>query len=188
MSAEGGDDRSPFDAYLDGVASQLANRGYTQRRDGPPNYRTTVFHRRTLSLTKFGLVDYFVVVAPFEELEPQDAAAFSAAAFRFGLDNKSALPRGLGGNLVVFPVVVGENLPNAVHQWVRGYREKHWASFEFPVVADLGTGALSYNAEKPLWGRAYYNGFQKLVTRCLSPALGSEPPANPSHGHTQPRG
>lgn len=160
---------SPVDDYFDAVGRRLADRGYAWLDDGPANYRTTVYHRRKLSLTKFGLVDYFVVLAHFQSVDPASAEAFSQAAFRFGLDNKSVFPRGLGGNLVVYPVVVGRNLPRAVTDWVRGYQNKHWAAFEFPSVADVGTGELAYNASKPMWGRAYYGGFHSFADECLTP-------------------
>ncbi|MFB6074600.1 MAG: hypothetical protein ABEJ89_06275 [Haloarculaceae archaeon] len=162
----------PFEAYVGSVGQRLGQRGYSRRQDGPQGYRTTVFHRRTFSITKFGYVDYFVVVARFDSLSPAEAEAFSEAAFRYGLSNKSALPRGLGGTVVVYPVILGQNLPNTVHQWASHYRNNHFAAFEFPVVADLGPNHLVYNADKPLWGRAYYSGFQTIADTCLTPQAG----------------
>lgn len=169
---------NPFAAYVNSVGNRLAQRGYTRREDGPEGYRTTVYHRRKLSLTKFGYVDYFVVTARFESLSPAEAEAFSQAAFRYGLSNKSSFPRGLGGNLVVYPVILGQNFQEAVYQWIGQYQNKHFAAFEFPVVTDLGSNQIVYNTNKPLWGRAYYSGFQKIADSCLAPRGGAGRQAN----------
>jgi len=163
--------QSLIDAYVDSVGQRLAQQGYKQYEGGPPEYETTVFHLRELSLSKFGFVDYFVVVATFDSPTPQQVTAFCEAAFSFGLSNKSLLPRGLGGSLVVYPIIVGEDLPEQIHEWVSEYRTKHWSSFEIPVVIDLGTDDCSYNRSKPTWGYIYYDEFNSFVDAYLAPEV-----------------
>lgn len=172
MSETQGPALIPYGRYLDSVGDRLGPRGYERRSDGPEGYDATVFHQRTLSLTKVGYVDYFAVVCRFDSLTKEKARAFSKACFRYGLDNKSLFPRGLGGTLVVFPVIVAEDAPETARRWVSSYAPKHWGAFELPAIVDLVTTRTTYNTSKPLWGRAYYSSFQDLVEECLVPEVG----------------
>lgn len=158
---------SDVETFIEDVERRLDAEGY-DRRDDVPDGATDVFHHRGFSITKFGLIDTFVVFTALEEDDPDAAESFSQSAFEYGLDNKSALPRGLGGNLVVYPVVMGDSLVE-VRDWVASYQPKHWSSFEFPVAVDLDSETAAFNESKPNWGRAYYSGFQKFADRTMTP-------------------
>lgn len=158
-----------FGAYLETVERNLDRERFDSYPGAPGGYRTWTYHRRQFELSKFGLVDTFVVVGQFDRVDARTAQAFSEAAFRFGLANKSRLPRGLGGNLVVYPTIVGETILDDVVDWVLSYSPNHWAAFEMPLVADLSSAEVLYNDTKPLWGRAYYSGFHAMVERNLTP-------------------
>ncbi|WP_434523000.1 hypothetical protein [Halorubrum sp. AS12] len=115
--------------YIETLAGRLDE--FEQSTTTVDNQRVTVFHDRSLSLSKFGLVDTVFVVGTAETAS--QARAFSEATFEHGLSLKSRFPRGVGGNLVVYPVVVSET---DLADWVQQYDPKHWSSFEFPVVID----------------------------------------------------
>ena len=45
---------------------------------------------------------------------------------------------------------------------------KHFGSFEFAVIYELGTRRLYYLGRTPMWGAAYINGFRNQAHRALS--------------------
>ncbi|WP_336331048.1 MULTISPECIES: hypothetical protein [unclassified Haloarcula] len=151
-----------IEGYIETIADPLDR--FEQSSTTVNDQQVTVFHDRSLELSKFGFVDTVFVVGTAETAA--DAKSFSEAAFEYGLSVKSKLPRGLGGNLVVYPVVVTES---DLAEWVEGYAPKHWSSFEFPVVVDLSEGTVAYNESTPLWGTIYYNGFRETAETTLKP-------------------
>lgn len=150
------------EGYLETLAERLDE--FEQSTTTVDNQRVTVFHDRSLSLSKFGLVDTVFVVGTAETAS--QARAFSEAAFEHGLSLKSRFPRGVGGNLVVYPVVVSET---DLADWVQQYDPKHWSSFEFPVVVDPTEGTVDYYESTPWWGRIYYKGFRETAETTLKP-------------------
>ncbi|ELZ44701.1 hypothetical protein C463_07072 [Halorubrum californiense DSM 19288] len=148
--------------YIETLAGRLD--GFERSTTTVDDQRVPVFHDRSLSLSKFGLVDTVFVVGTADAAS--QARAFSEAAFEHGLSLKSKFPRGLGGNLVVYPVVVSET---DLADWVRQYGPKHWSSFEFPVVVDPTEGTADYDESSPLWGGIYYKGFRKTAETTIKP-------------------
>ena len=159
-----------FGAYLETVEQNLDRDGFEAHPGTPEGYRTDTYHRQRFELSKFGFVDTFVVVGQFDRVDATTVRQFSEAVFQFGLANKSSLPRGLGGNLVVYPVVIGETVYEDAVDWVLSYSPNHWAAFEIPLVADPDPAEVLYNDSKPAWGRAYYSGFHETIEHSLTPA------------------
>jgi len=156
--------------YLRSLATRLEAAGLAERDDGPEGYRTTVFHRRGVSLKKLGYVDTFVVVAEFDSVTPEQAEAFSKAAFEYGLANKSWFPRVFGTALVVYPVIVGEGFDRSVLGWIDEYRNNHVSAYEFPVVVDPTHGRTFYNDKRSFMGWLHYGSFQRFADRRIGPA------------------
>ena len=155
------DDES-VEGYIETLAERLDE--FERSTATVDDQRATVFHDRSLSLSKFGLVDTVFAVGTAETAA--QARAFSEAAFEHGLSLKSRFPRGLGGNLVVYPVVVSEA---DLADWVERYTPKHWSSFEFPVVVDPMEGTVDYDESTPLWGMIYYKGFKRTAETTIKP-------------------
>jgi hypothetical protein len=170
MVAASGRDERTFEAYLEPVEQSLRREGFDAHPGTPERYRADSYHRRQFELRKFGVVDTFVVVGLFEGVDAATAQQFSTAAFQFGLANKSSLPRGVGGNLVVYPIILGETIYEDAVDWVLSYSPNHWAAFEIPLVADPARAEVLYNGSKPMWGRAYYGGFHETIEQSLTPA------------------
>jgi len=148
--------------YIETLAERLDE--FEQSTTTVEDQNVTVFHDRSLSLSKFGLVDTVFVIGTAETAS--QAREFSEAAFEYGLSVKTKLPRGLGGNLVVYPVVVTEA---DLADWVLEYEPKHWSSFEFPVVIEPIEGTVDYYESTPLWGTIYYKGFRETAETTLKP-------------------
>lgn len=156
--------QSARDDYVETVAERLTAEGFDRSSATVADQSVTVLHERSFQPLKFGLVDTVVVVGSAETAD--EAAAFSEAAFDYGLELKSPLPRGLGGNLVVYPVLVTDA---DLGEWIAEYEPKHWSSFEFPVVVDPGAGTVDYDTATPLWGGLYYRGFRRRAEKTLAP-------------------
>jgi hypothetical protein len=126
-----------------------------------------VYRRRQFSITKFGLVDTFIVPTCVEgDLTSSKLSDFSSEAFNVGLANKNFLPRGFGGLAIVYPLLVVENISDDVRRFVtQDYNPKHFASFEFPAVYSLAQNGLLTLEKTPVWGAAYYGGFRDEVRR-----------------------
>jgi len=158
-----GDRRVANEGYFSGLDSRLEQRGFVTLPRGPldlPVDRT--YFRRKLSITKFGVVDTFCIVKCVDaNLTPSFVKSFSEQAFTFALKNKIWIPRGCGGGVVVYPLLVIDSVPDGVRSFVEGYCPKHWASNEFPVVLETSSRNLLYCRSTPLWGCAYYRGFRK---------------------------
>ena len=151
-----------IEEYIQTLSGRLDE--FEQSTTTVDDQQATVFHDRSLSISKFGLVDTVFVVGTAETAS--QAQAFSEASFNYGLSLKSKLPRGLGGNLVVYPVIVSET---GLIDWVQQYDPKHWSSFEFPVIIDPTEGTVDYYESTPLWGIIYYKGFRETAETILKP-------------------
>ncbi|WP_239638705.1 MULTISPECIES: hypothetical protein [Halorubrum] len=148
--------------YIQTLAGRLSE--FERTSTTVNDQRVTVFHDRSLEISKFGLVDTVFVVGTADT--PAEAASFSKAAFEYGLSVKSKFPRGLGGNLVVYPVVVTDT---DLTEWISEYAPKHWSAFEFPVVVYPSEGTVDYQHSTPMWGRIYYKGFRETANTTLHP-------------------
>lgn len=93
-----------LEEYIETLGERLD--AFAQSQTTVADQQVTVFHDRSLSLWKFGFVDSVFVVGTVDTTT--DAERFSAAAFEHGLALKSILPRGLGGNLLVYPIIVSK--------------------------------------------------------------------------------
>jgi hypothetical protein len=126
-----------------------------------------VFRRRRFSLTKFGIVDTFIVPTCIDgELTPDYLAGFSSEAFNVGLQNKNFLPRGFGGLAVVYPLFVVTSVSNALYMYIsEDYNPKHFASFEFPAIYNVTDNRVMTLEKTPVWGAAYYGGFRTEAQR-----------------------
>ncbi len=136
--------------------------------DDKPEGVDQVWMRRRFEITKFGLVDTFVLVrfVPGAELTTELFEEFSGAGFEFALEHKNFMPRGFGGMAIAHPLIVTDALPEPVADFVKTeYCPKHWASNEFPAIFDLGSGQLTRYEQTPAWGAAFYAGFRKQVDK-----------------------
>ncbi len=151
------------EAYLKDRTKVWQSEGY-QKLSEEPN-APWVYRKRSFELTKFSIVDRFCVATCIEgELTTGKLQDFSSSAFKIAMDNKFFLPRGFGNAVVAFPLVVAEEVPDKVSQFIRhSYAPKHWSSFEYPVIYGLAESRIYHYESTPTWGAAYYRGFRKDV-------------------------
>ncbi|MGD1054911.1 MAG: hypothetical protein ABR867_02375 [Nitrososphaerales archaeon] len=155
------------DAFLDALSSRLAGSGFVVRREVElsPYQLDLIAAKSSFEISKFGKMTRFVLGTRAATPGASMVQDFSAKATKYALDNRgSLLPRGLGGSMLAFPVVVSEEVDESLGKWVEEtFAPEHWAAFEFPVLVSTGRRRVYYCKRTPIWGAAYYRGFRKFA-------------------------
>jgi hypothetical protein len=128
-----------------------------------------VYKRSRFEATKFGTVDAYCCAKFFENPDGGILMEFSSKMFDMASRHRTGSALGFGAMLVVYPLIVTENISQEIYKKIRQYCPKHFAATEFPVVIDLATGFVYYYEQTPLWGSAYYAGFRKQAYEFFSP-------------------
>jgi hypothetical protein len=126
--------------------------------------------RRKFQAGKFGTVSSFVVVRLDSSIDAAQLATYSAACFQAAMERTGGV-RGLGSTGVCYSVsAVPQADPGLVATVASTPTVKHWSSFEFPAVVDLGSSTVTYFNKRVIWGAAYIRGFRRDAERWLKPA------------------
>ncbi len=128
-----------------------------------------VFKRSRFEATKFGNVDVYCCVEFFEKIDAESFKTFSSRMFDLAMKHRKGNPVGLGAMLIVYPLIITENIPEEVYLETKRYCPKHFAANEFPCVFDLAAGNLYYYEQTPVWGSAYYSGIRRDAYNFFSP-------------------
>jgi hypothetical protein len=159
--------------YLTDVTARLsANKFECTRNVGIGDWRFDLAARRTrLELTKFGFAETFFVFGLAPEIDGQALAEFSNASWVYAMNaRKMSLPVGMFESVFSFAVAVVPSVDAALAEVVRNQRpERHFSSFEMPVIVDLSARTLHYFEKTGVWGFAYFAGFRKLIRKQLAP-------------------
>lgn len=130
-----------------------------------------VFKRSRIEVSKFGNVDAYVCTKYMKEgATGHELQLFSQKMYNLASNHRSGLPLGFGAMMVVYPLLVVDEISTELAKFLDIYCPKHWASAEFPSALDLNSGGLYYYAKTPVWGYAYYNGYRKEVSNLFSPS------------------
>jgi hypothetical protein len=160
---------SQHDALLDRLADRLGTHRFRPTSFGEEGQR--VFQRQEFAITKFSMLDTFVVMSAYDEaLEAKVVARFSADAMTLARAHRHFMPLGFGGALVTYPLMIVPRVPEELSRFLAGHAPAHWSAFEFPVVLDASTGSLHHYTGTPMWGMAYYAGFRSEVAQLFGAA------------------
>jgi hypothetical protein len=169
---------STSSTFLDDLAKRLTSAGFSVRRDFDiPPYRLDLLAGRCkFELSKFGNLTRFVAVSRGNLVDIARVQDFSARVSKYALDNPGTVfPRGFGGGVFVFPVLVSEDFDETVKNWITETSPpKHWAASEFPVLVSTGQGRVYYCRKTPVWGAAYYRGLRRFVESMVGNSQPSE--------------
>jgi hypothetical protein len=156
-------------AYFETVRDRLSRAGF--RDEGPAVAAVLGARRRQVKLTRFGLVETVVGISDRGgSAEPDDLRLFGADIVGFALDGKTKIPLGLGCSLVVYPVLMVDEVSSELREFAGSYTPKHWCVVEFPVVVERSTGSLVMLEHAPLWGAAYYRKTCRDAQELFAPA------------------
>jgi hypothetical protein len=89
--------------------------------------------------------------------------------YDYSLKIRQGGPLGIGSMLVVFPLLITDNITPDLYVFLKNYCPKHFAAAEFPSVLDLATGSLYYYELTPVWGAFYYDGYRRDSFSLFSP-------------------
>lgn len=121
-----------------------------------------VFKRSRVEMSKFGKVDCYICVKYMPEgATGQELRVFSEKMFSLANRHRTGAPLGFGAMLVVYPLIVTENISAELAGFLNLYCPKHFAAAEFPSALDLSTGYLYYYPNTPVWGYAYYATYRR---------------------------
>ncbi len=125
--------------------------------------------RRNFQPGLFSTVSTFVVIRLAASIDAAHVAAFSSACFQAAADRTGG-GRGLGSSGVCFAVsVIPHADPSLVATVASTAPTKHWSSFEFPVLVDLGASTVTFYRQRVLWGAGYVGKFRRDAERWLQP-------------------
>ena len=125
--------------------------------------------RRNFQASMFSTVSTFVIVRLDTSIDRARFTAFSAACFHAAVERTGG-GRGLGSSGVCFGVTaVPQTDPALVAAVEATAPPKHWSSFEFPVLVDLGANRVIFHRQRVLWGAAYVDRFRRDAERWLQP-------------------
>lgn len=136
----------------------------------PGNYKTCLIAVITkLEASKFGEATRFVIGTTVDSINSQGFYEYSSLCMKYALEHRdSLLPRGFGGSLFCFPVVLSSNISEDLKLIVtKTLAPKHWVAFEFPVLASLQDQKLYYCTRTSIYGAAYYGGFRRFANEML---------------------
>jgi hypothetical protein len=139
-----------------------------------------VYKRSRVEVTKFGKVDCYVCVKYMPEgATGQELRVFSEKMFSLANRHRTGAPLGFGAMLVVYPLIITENISAELAGFLNQYCPKHFAAAEFPSAVDLSTGYVYYYQNTPIWGYAYYATYRRESYSFFSPKSWEEVSAQP---------
>lgn len=147
-----------------------------EKRDLPEGLDVDrMFYRGRVEGTKFGKVDTYAFVKKVpDNIDTNYANSFSNGLSDYANRIRTGPPLGFGAMLVVYPVLIIDNISTELYNWTQNYCPKRFAAAEFPVVLNLSSGDIYYYPKTPIWGAAYYKGYRKEVADCFSPKKWTE--------------
>jgi hypothetical protein len=158
--------------YVQSVLQRLYSEGFQCAENivyGGQTF-TAVAHKQGFEISKFGYFESFFVLQHLSSIDPFTLRRFSDHCFNYATSaRQSPLPLGFFAGLVCYPVAVVDMVDQATAIAITNETPpKHFGSFEFPVIYELGTRRLYYLGRTPMWGAAYINGFRNQAHRALS--------------------
>ncbi len=161
-------DRS--DKYLQLLEEWIKYFGFEKVNVHADSGADRVFKRSRVEVTKFGKVDCYVCVKYMPEgATGQELRAFSEKMYSLANRHRTGAPLGFGAMMVVYPLIVTENISAELAGFLNQYCPKHFAAAEFPSALDLSTGYVYYYPNTPVWGYAYYATYRRESFSFFSP-------------------
>lgn len=116
-------------------------------------------------------ISTFVTCA--ERVGRDDMAAYDEKWFKYALEHRRGLPRGLQNGLVVFNVLASHDVQEGARAFVRERPKKYYSAFVYPILADLANDRLCYYEGDIIWGKMYVRFMQNYIKTHLSfPSVG----------------
>jgi predicted RNA-binding Zn-ribbon protein involved in translation (DUF1610 family) len=137
--------------YLDFIDTNLTINGYAPIQFPEAD---KAFYKSESKLATATNEHYCIFKYLNEMLTPDKVRSTSEQVFRHAEGLKT------GNVLYCYPVIVTDDAPSNVRDFIRSYKPKRFSKFEFPVIVELSSGELYYYTGTPLWGFAMYGSIR----------------------------
>lgn len=128
------------------------------------------FKRSRFEAAKFGKADaYCCVKYASGNATGAELQAYSTKMFDMCYKHRTGAPLGFGANLVVYPMLIVDNISRELAEFIKHYCPKHFGGAEFPSVLDFSTQYVYFYEQTPVWGYAYYSGYRRDSYQLYSP-------------------
>ncbi len=156
--------------YLDIIHKKLTQDGFDLTNDKINELDVMVAIRKKFSIAKFAAqMNIFVIVGTSDHITKDVIENFSKAALDYAIKTNKGLLRGLQSGVVCFAVLVSPNVDDSAKKWADKNPKKHFASFEMPVILDLGNDKIHYCKKTPFFAMIYYKPFRNIIEKYLNP-------------------
>jgi hypothetical protein len=139
-----------YNDFFEQLEARLQSQGFWVTRNvGSGNERYDLFASRQ-EVSTFKNRSFYIIAASLEGVDKKMFREYAKRAFKFGLAHRYPYrPRGLGRQMVFFPVIVSNDITDELKRWLdKSMPEVHFAdAFEFPVILS------------PKERKIYYYGF-----------------------------
>ena len=151
------------ETYLTNVYDKLKQDGFELRVNKINNLDVFIAINKKFKLSWLATQMNIFVIAGFTNRISKDIIEiFSKDSLKYAIKNNQGLPRGLQSGVVSFSVLASQSIDDIAKQWIKKRPEKHFASFEFPVLFDLTNNQVIYYDKTPIWGAVYYKFFRNF--------------------------
>jgi len=158
-----------FTSYLNSLSQWMLYYGFQEIPLTPEYQIDKVFTRSRAEVTKFSqCATYCFIKYVKEGVDGNWLAAYSSNMYTFAYQHRQGMPVGIGASLVVYPLLVMENVNQEIVNFLYGYQPKHYSAFEFPSILDLQSNNLYFMPNTPVWGALFYKGFREEVYKFFS--------------------
>jgi hypothetical protein len=106
----------------------------------------------------------FVIIGQTEEvIDNKLIAKFSARCHSYALKNHQGWPLGLQSGVGAIAILQGRQVTEEAVRYCLIGPERHFGSFEIPVIHNLTSNEVVRFAKAPYWGKLFYPYFGKMI-------------------------
>ena len=114
----------------------------------------------------------FVVVFHIRDLSEDLAEELTSAAQKYAIEHKGGLPRGLQtGTAAVVVFLSDPSWPSVASWFNQSPTQRRFAALRFPVLVELGSGALTYYRGRMTLGWVYAGHLRGVAEEVIAPAV-----------------
>ena len=105
-----------------------------------------------------------ILATVMDRVDEQTIRNYSRIMTKYAQDTTGTATVWRSTTVVIYPVIVTRNVPDATKMWLKNtVMDKHYAAFEFPVLALTDTREIIFLTKTPFYGWALYKGFRTFA-------------------------
>jgi hypothetical protein len=155
--------------YLSLIEPRLKLGGFTILRNVPVTpWRVDLVATQTSGNVLTYKLLRVILATAMDRVDEQTIRNYSGIMSKYAQDTTGTATVWRSTTVVIYPVIITRNVPDAMKMWLKNTAmEKHFAAFEFPVLALTDTREIIFLTKTPFYGWALYKGFRKFAETSL---------------------